>query len=148
MKVILSKNVTSIGKEGDIINVSEGYARNFLFPRNLAKEATAAALGELEKNKSRIEKKHALHKEEMSALASKISASPIEIKADAGEGGKLFGSVTNMDIAHALKEKGFDIDKKKIHVDEPIKSVGTHTATAKLFQEVEAKLTIEVIASK
>lgn len=151
MKVILTKDVNNLGDEHDVVNVSEGYARNYLFPKKLAIEASASALAQQEKNKSRIEKKQSEKKDVQKKLANKISGLTIEIKMDAGESGKLFGSVTNAEIAVAIKEaSGIDIDKKKVHLDEHIKAAGEYEVQVKLMADVSAtlKLTVTAVTKK
>lgn len=149
MKVILKKDVPNVGEEHEAVEVSEGYARNYLFPRNLGQEATKAALAELEKNKRLVEKKKEIKSGSMKKVAEQLSAAVIEIKMDAGEGGKLFGSVTNADISAAIKEQlGLDVEKKKIELAEHIKMTGEHSAKAKLFTGVEAVVKINVVPNK
>lgn len=130
-----------------IEEVSDGYARNYLLPRKLAVLATLQAIAAAEKRreqkKAELEKKKA----EMQALAEKLSSLEIVVEADAGEGGKLFGSVTASDIAEAVrKAAGMELDKKKIELDEPLKVVGEYTVPAKLFQDVSASLKVKVSA--
>lgn len=127
--------------------VSEGYARNYLLPRKLAVTATAPALASAEKRRESKKAEVDKRKAEMQTLAEKLAASEIEIKADVGEGGKLFGSITSSDIAEAVKrETGVEIDRKKIELNEPLKIVGDYVVPAKLFQEVTASLKIKVSA--
>lgn len=128
-------------------NVSDGYARNFLFPRRLAAPATAAALVAVakrqEKKKAELEKRKA----ELHELADKLSALELVITADAGEGGKLFGSVTTADLARAIKQTaGLDVDRRKIGLNEPLKTVGDYTVNVKLFQDITASLKVKVAA--
>jgi large subunit ribosomal protein L9 len=149
MKVILRKDIVNVGKEGGVIEVSEGYARNYLFPRKLAVPAGDAQLKELEKSKKRLEKKEIEKKEELKRTAEKLESIAIEIKADAGESGKLFGSVTATDICDAIKNSsGIEIDKKKIIIEEPIRTLGDHFISAKLHADIETKVRISVITSK
>ena len=149
MKVILLKDVSGLGNESEIKEVSEGHARNFLLPRKLAIVADTAALKVQEKNKHRIEKKNIEKKEVMKKTAEKLSEITVEIAADAGEGGRLFGSVTNSDIADAIKKaSGVEVDKKKISIEEHIKLCGEYSATVKMFQDVEAKVKINVVPAK
>jgi len=148
MKVILKKDIVNVGKEGGIIEVSEGYARNYLFPRKMAVPAADAAVKELEKSKKRLEKKEAGKKEELKKAAETLSGLVIEIKADAGESGKLFGSVTTTDICGAIKAlSGLEIDKKKIFIEEPIRSLGEHLVLAKLQTDIETKVKVSVITT-
>ena len=148
MKVILNKDVENVGDRLEIVDVKEGYARNFLFPRKLAETATSQALKELEKRVKRNDTKEAARADEYKNLAKQIEASSVEIKADCGEGGKLFGSITSMDISQALKAScSIEIDKKRIVLAEPIRTAGEHSVTVKIFKQVEAKLKVTVIAS-
>ncbi|NLN41406.1 MAG: 50S ribosomal protein L9, partial [Clostridiales bacterium] len=136
MKVILLKDVKGTGVKGDVVNISDGYARNFLFPKGLAIEATKANLDEL-KNKERAQQKRIeQEKQEARELAKKISEITLVIKAKSGENGKLFGSVTNKEIAQELKKQhNITIDRKKIVLDEPIKQLGQMELEVKLYPE-------------
>ncbi|MDA8082794.1 MAG: 50S ribosomal protein L9 [Nitrospiraceae bacterium] len=145
MKVFLREDVKSLGRIGDIVNVSDGYARNYLLPQKLAVEANTKNIKEFEHNKRIIQEKAAKVRDENKALADKLAALTLTIRAKAGEEDKLFGSVTNMDIAEALKAEGHDIDKKKIHIDEPIKRLGAFTAEVKLPQDITAAIKINVV---
>ena len=145
MKVILNADVKGQGKKGQIINVSDGYARNFLFPKNLAKEATAdnlnAARISEEANLARI----AREKEAARELAKKLADIKVEVKAKAGAGGRLFGSVTAADIADALKaQHKIEIDRHKLVLSENIKQLGTYEVKVKLFSEVSGTLSVAV----
>ena len=146
MQVILKEDVDNLGKMGDTVNVKLGYARNFLFPRSLAVEASAKNLRMLEQVKKEIAAKIAKQKAVAQKIASGLSGVTLTIKAKAGEEGKLFGSVTNMDIEEALKAQGFEVDKRKIVVSEPIKNLGSYTVTVKLPREVTASVTVNVEA--
>jgi len=147
MKVILYKTVDKLGEEDSLVDVSDGYARNFLFPKKLAGPATDTALKAWEKRADVREKKLATKRAELEALAKKLSEAEISISADVGEGGKLFGSVTSQDVAlEATKITGVEIDKKKIALHEPIKTIGQHTVLIKLFQDISAELKINVTA--
>ncbi|MBP9989282.1 MAG: 50S ribosomal protein L9 [Ruminococcus sp.] len=144
MKVILTQDVKSLGKKGEMVNTSDGYARNFLFPRKLAGEADSQALTELKNRES--SKKHKVDVETADAkdAAAKINGATIKITAKAGQGGRLFGSVTSKEIAQELKNKfGLDVDKRKITVSE-IKAYGTYTASIKLYQGVNADFSVMV----
>lgn len=144
MKVILTKDVKAQGKAGQIINVSDGYARNFLFPKGLAIEADAKALNEI-KNKEASEK-HKIEVETNLAkeTAEKLSAVQVKIKCQSGGDGRLYGSVTTKDIAEELKKQhGIEIDKRKIQMD-TIKSYGSYTADVKLYNGVTGKINILV----
>lgn len=127
--------------------VSDGYARNYLLPRKLAVSATPQALASAEKRREKRKAELEERKTEMQSLAEKLSALEVVVEMDAGEGGKLFGSVTTADIADAIKKaSGTEIDKKRIEIQEPIKVVGEYTVPVKLFQEVTAALKLKVSA--
>ena len=145
MKVILLEDVRSLGKTGDIVKVNDGYARNMLFPKGLAKEATAGNIKALENRKAAEAERQAELKAEAEAIKEKLENQIIELNSKGGEGGRLFGAVTNVDVAKAIKEqKNFDIDKKKIQISAPIKTVGEHEATIKLYTDINAKVKINV----
>ena len=144
MKVILTADVKGQGKKGDLINVSDGYARNFLFKQKLAVEANNAALNDL-KNREAA-KAHHIEEEKKAALndASKVDGKTVSIKAKAGANGKLFGSVTSREIAEAIeKEFKISVDKRKIAVSD-IKAFGSYTAEIKFYNKITATLTVEV----
>ncbi len=144
MKVILKQDVKALGKKGDLVNTSDGYARNFLFPRGLAIEANAQAMSEF-KNKENAEKyRIKVETENAQAAAEKIKGKTVRFSVQAGQGGRLFGSVTTKEIAEKInKEFGLNVDKKKISVGE-IKSYGTYTAEVKLYQGITAEVFIFV----
>lgn len=144
MKVILKQDVKGLGKKGELVNTSDGYARNFLFPKNLAAEANAQAMSEL-KNKQDAEKyKIATETAAAKATAERISGKTIRLTAKAGANGKLFGSITAKEIAEKLKsELGVEADKRKIVVDD-IKQFGTYELEVKLYQGISAKLYVAV----
>lgn len=144
MKVILNADVKGLGKKGEMVNASDGYARNFLFPKNLAVEANAAAVNEL-KNREASKAHHlAEEKKAASDSAAKLDGKEIVIKAKAGANGKLFGAVTSKEIAAEISSKfGIDIDKKKVNADD-IKSYGEFTAEVKLYNGIVAKVTVKV----
>ncbi|MCL2853566.1 MAG: 50S ribosomal protein L9 [Defluviitaleaceae bacterium] len=145
MKVILLEDIKGVGKKGELINASDGHARNYLLPRKLAVEATKANLNELETKRKAQERRNQQELEAAMELAKKIESQPIEIKVKMGENGKLFGSVTSKEIADELKaQRGLDIDKKKISLSEPIKTSGEKTADVKLHTKVVAKLGINI----
>lgn len=145
MIVILKKDVKGTGKAGDVIKVSPGYARNMLIPRGLAVEATEGNVRNLEKQKQ-IQKEHeATEKAKAEEVASKLSKENIVIKTKAGEGGRLFGSITNKDISEAIeKQLGIKIDRRKIVLENPIKELGVVNVEAKLYTEVTGKFAVEV----
>jgi large subunit ribosomal protein L9 len=146
MKVFLKEDVKNLGKIGDVVNVAEGYARNFLMPKKFAVEANTKNLKEFEHNKRTIQEKAAKIKNASKATADKLSALTLKIMAKAGEEDKLFGSVTTMDIAEAFKTEGFEIDKKKILLGEPIKRLGEYTVEVKIHSEVNATVKVQVIS--
>ena len=145
MVVILLKDVKGTGKAGDVVKVSDGYARNMLIPKGLAKEATQGNVRNLEKQKAIAEEKRAIEKAAAQKKAEELEKITLIVKSKGGENGKLFGSVTSMDIAKALQEQeGITIDKKKIEISGPIKQAGKSHAVIKLYQDVSAKITVEV----
>ncbi|AIS53572.1 50S ribosomal protein L9 [Thermoanaerobacter kivui] len=146
MKVILVKDVKNVGKAGEIVNVSDGYGRNYLLPRGLAIEATDSNMKALNERKKAEEKKMQQELEKAKEMAQKLSGISLVLKVKAGENGKLFGSITSKNVQEALKEKGFDIDKKKIAFNETVKTTGTYYADIKLFQGITAKVRVDVVA--
>ena len=145
MKVILLKDIKGSGSKGDVINVSDGYARNYLFPRGLAIEATKANLNELKTKEKAEEKRKEQAAQEAREIADKLSDITLVIKAKSGENGKLFGSVTNKEIAQELKKQHkISIDRKKIVLDEPIKQLCEMEVDVKLYPEISGKLKIRV----
>ena len=145
MKVILLETVRGSGKAGEVVNVSDGYARNLLIPKGLAQEATPQNMARLKKTQERIAKKLAEDRESAEKQAEILANTQVDIKAKAGEGGKVFGSVTSKDIAEALNAQGFEIDKKKIKLDAPIKELGVTQVEIKLFNEISGKVKVNVI---
>ncbi|MEK7333124.1 MAG: 50S ribosomal protein L9 [Nitrospirota bacterium] len=145
MKVILKEDVKNLGKMGDIITVAEGHARNFLLPKKLAVEALTENIKALEHQKKMIQEKAKKVKNVSQDLANRISSLTLSIKAKAGEEDKIFGSITSMDIAAALKNEGIDIDKKKISLEEPIKRLGSYAVSIKIHTEISAQLNISVV---
>ena len=146
MKVVLLQDVKGSGKKGELVNVSDGYARNFLFPRKLAKEADAQALNELKNAEESKKFKIETETKEAKANADKLNGQTLTMTGKAGKGGKLFGSVTAKEIASELKKKfGIDIDKRKIVLDSDIKSFGTYNCEVKLYTGVSAKLKVMVV---
>ncbi len=147
MKVLLEQDVKGTGKAGEIVEVSDGYARNFLLPRKLAVPADAASI-----NAANIRKSAAQHRKfqegvQARELAKKIAGLKVQVRARVGESGKLFGAVTAKEIAAALEEQyGFKLDKKKILLDEPIRSVSVQEVTARVYENTDAKFTVEVVA--
>jgi large subunit ribosomal protein L9 len=147
MKVILKENIESLGHIGDIVKVAPGYARNFLVPKGFAIEATEKNAKALEHDKRQLAYKKNKTLESARTLAAKLEGLAIELVHQAGEEGKLFGSVTNMEIAAYLTEKGFDIDRKKIVLVESIKQVGEVSVPVKIHPEVVATLKVTVKAA-
>ena len=147
MKVILLADIKGVGKKDQIINASDGYARNFLFPKKLAVEANNENLGKLKsKNESKAFKKET-EIAEAKKIAEKIKSITLTIKVKAGENGKIFGGVTSKEIAESLKnEYKIEIDKKKIVLSETIKNIGTHTVDIKLYEGIIAELKLQIIA--
>jgi large subunit ribosomal protein L9 len=145
MKVILREDVKNLGDMGEVVNVSDGYARNFLLPKKFAVEANTKNLKEFEHNKKVIAERASKIKESVKSAAEKLSAVSLTIKAKTGEDDKLFGSVTNMNIAEALTAEGYDIDKKKIVLDEPIKRLGEYSVTIKLHPEISTQIKVQVV---
>ncbi len=145
MRVILRTDIEKLGKLGDVVDVKPGYARNYLIPKKLAMLATPSNLKVFEHEKRKLEER--LNKERFQAkeLADKLEALPIEIKVRVGEGDKLYGSVTSSTIASYLKENGFDIDRKKIELDKPIRSIGEYKIPVKLYPGVVATLNVAVV---
>ncbi|MBQ4347674.1 MAG: 50S ribosomal protein L9 [Firmicutes bacterium] len=145
MKLILLKDVKNVGKAGDTINASDGYAKNFLLPKNLAVEANKSNMNELNIKKRSEEKRKAEELAEAKALAEKLNTKGITIKVKAGENGKLFGSVTGKEIAaELLAQTGIEVDKKRIVLDEPIKETGEKTIPIKIYPGVTAQVKVIV----
>lgn len=147
MKVILLDNIKGVGKKDQIINASDGYARNFLFPKKLAVEANNENLAKLKsQNESKAFKKET-EKNEASQIAEKINKITLKITVKAGENGKIFGGVTSKEIAESLKkEYNIEIDKKKVVLSETIKNIGTFTVEIKLYEGIIAKLKLNIVA--
>ena len=145
MKVILLENVKSLGKKGEIVNVNDGYARNFILPKKLGVEATGKNLNDLKLQKNNEKKVAHENLDAAKELAAELSAGKVELAIKVGEGGRTFGSVSSKEIAVAVKDQmQLDIDKKKIQLKESIKSLGTHIVTVKLHPEVSAELKVVV----
>ncbi len=145
IKLILIENVPSLGQAGDVIEVADGYARNYLVPQKKGVPATPNNIKALEYQRQVLEKKKEKERQKAENLAKKIEGLICEIKKQAGEEEKIFGSVTSADIAMALKEKGIEIDKKKVALDEPIKQIGDYEVLIKLYPEIQAYLKVKVI---
>jgi large subunit ribosomal protein L9 len=145
MKVILLQDVKGVGKKDQIIDAADGYVRNFLFPKKLAVEANKANIASLEKKKKGAETQRIKELEEAKAMKTLLEEKTIKISQKTGEGGRLFGSVTNKEVAQVLLEQeGIDIDRKKITIPETIKKVGEYTAEIRLHTDVTAGLRLEV----
>ena len=144
MKVMLLKDVKGQGKKDEIVNVSDGYARNFLFPRKLAIEADAKALADAKNKEDAKNFKIEQEKAAARAIAEKLQGVTVKIKATAGADGRLYGSITTADIAKALKEMGIDIDKRKIVADGAIKAFGTYNLDVKLYPEIVGKINVMI----
>ena len=146
MQVILLKDVKGQGKAGQVVKVSDGYARNMLLPKKLAMEATPANMKVLEKQRAQIEAQRAIDKQVAEDIKAKVEAKTVKVVTKAGENGRLFGAITSKDIAEAIqKEFLIELDKKKIDLAGPIKQVGETDVVVKLFPEVSAKLKVSVI---
>ncbi|HQA60256.1 MAG: 50S ribosomal protein L9 [Tepidanaerobacteraceae bacterium] len=146
MKVILLEDVKKLGKKGDLIEVADGYARNYLLPRNLAREATEGGIKQLKQEKAALENKKRKERQQAQALAAKLSEMTVTLKVKSGEQGKLFGSVTSKDISEALKEQhDIEVDRRKIELQEPIKSLGNYEVDIKLAPGIDAKLKVKIV---
>ncbi|RLD99479.1 MAG: 50S ribosomal protein L9 [Aquificota bacterium] len=144
MKVILKVDVEGVGSAGDIVEVSPGYARNYLIPRGLALAATSRNVKSLEKQKAEIMKKVDKERKRIEALAQRLAQTKVVVAKQAGEKGKLFGSVTTRDIADALAREGIEIDRKKIVLEETIKTLGSYQVKVKLPHGIESQVQVEV----
>ena len=144
MKVILLQDVKGKGKKGQMLEVSDGYARNFMLPKKMAIEATPDAINTMRMNDKATQERIAKEKAEALATSKKLREMTVVVKAKGGGAGRLFGSVTNAEIADALAKQGVKLDKRKIVLNETIKSVGTYTATCKLGYEITAPLTVKI----
>jgi len=145
MQVILLEDVPSLGKAGDLVKVSDGYGRNFLIPKNKAILSTEKNLKMLEHQKRDVQRKIEKQRKDIRQVAQEIGSLSCTLARSVGESGKLFGSVTSMDIEEFLKERGIEVDRKKILLDEPIKSVGMFTVPIKLHHNVVANLKVWVV---
>lgn len=146
MKIVLLQDVAGQGKKGEVKTVSEGYARNFLFPRNLAKEATAEAMREIEAKKASVAKKEEQAKKAALDLAAKLNNFRVTIKVKAGEAGRVFGAVTSKQVAEALADAGYQIDKKKVVLPDVIRTLGTTSVVIKLHHDISAQIQVHVVA--
>ena len=147
MKIILHKPVASLGEAGEIVQVKDGYARNYLFPRGLAGPATKGAVKHAERVKAQAEERIRKGKEEAESTAARLAKAPVRIQAQAGEDGKLFGSITGQNIAEQIQAQLEEtVDHRDIKLDEPIRSLGAHTVKVHLHPEVDASVTVDVVA--
>ena len=146
MKVILLEDVKSVGKKGELVNAGDGYAKNFLFPKKLAVEATKSNLNDFELKQKAEAKRKKEELEQAQNMAKELENKTVTVKVKTGENGKLFGSVTNKEVAEEIvKQTGMEIDKKKVSIGDPIKMVGERTAVIKLHPKVSAEITIKIV---
>lgn len=149
MRIILKEDVAKLGLEGDLVTVSDGYARNYLLPRGLAVEATGGNLKAWQEEQKVKEERHDREEDEARALAQKIQDKKVKLTVKVGDGERLFGSVTTKDIAMAVnKQLKVKLDRKKIELGEPLKTIGTHSVKVKLFPKVEAQIQVELTAEE
>ena len=144
MKVILLQDVKGKGKKGQMLEVSDGYARNFMLPKKMAIEATPDAINTMRMNDKATQERIAREKAEAMEISRKLREMTVTVTAKGGGAGRLFGSVTNQEIADALAKTGIKLDKRKITIAEPIKNVGTYTVTCKLGYEISVPLTVKI----
>jgi len=144
MEVILKEDIEKLGHRGDVVKVADGYGRNFLLPRRLAIEATKGNKNVIEQMKASAVRKTAKDKADAENLSQQLGAVTLEFKRKSGEGDQLFGSVTSSDIADALNAKGFNIDRRKVQLEEPIKQIGDFTVPIRLFREVTGRVSVVV----
>lgn len=147
MKVILKADVKGTGKKGEILEVSDGFAKNFLLKKNLAEEATASSVNEINQKKKAQEFHKAEELKSMQALAASLKDKKVTLSIKTGENGKLFGSVTSAQIAQALQDIGYTVDKKKIQLKDPIKLLGSYPVVIRLMEKVETKIIVEVVGA-
>ncbi len=145
-KVLLREDVDDLGARGEIVRVRAGYARNYLLPRKLAVEATASNVKQIDQERAALLKKEAKERATADAQSEKLGKLVLEFKRKAGEHGALYGSVTSMDIAEALQERGYEIDRHRIHLREPLKRLGDYTVPVRLHREVTVELPVKVAA--
>jgi large subunit ribosomal protein L9 len=148
MEVILREHIDNLGRRGDIVKVAEGYARNYLLPRKLALAVTEANKRQIERERKIAEVREAKEKTNAEAFAGRLTQVEIEIARRVGESDTLYGSVTSADIAHALQAKGFEIDKRKIQLPEPLKALGEVHVPVRVHREVTAQLRVKVVAQQ
>lgn len=145
MKVIFLQDVKGQGKKGDVKEMSEGYVRNFLLPKGLVKPASDGNIKTLEVQNAAEQKRKDKEREDAKALAAKLEETTVIVKTKAGEGGRLFGSITSKQIAESLEKMGYRVDKRKIELDEPIRALGVTQVPVKLHPEVKAKLKVQTV---
>ena len=145
MEVILKEDVANLGHRGDVVKVADGYGRNFLLPRKLALQATLANKAVIEQMKASAARRSATEKAQAEELVSKLTPVVLSFTRKSGENGQLFGSVTSADIAGELGTKGFEVDRRKIQLTDPLKSLGDYTVAIKLHREVTAHVKVQVI---
>ncbi len=146
MEVILKEDVANLGHRGDVVKVADGYGRNYLLPRKLALQATVSNKSVIEQMKAAAARRSATEKAQAEALAAQLATLHLVFTRKTGDSGHLFGSVTSADIAHELVAKGFELDRRKIQLVEPLKSVGDFTVSVRLYREVVAQLSVRVLA--
>jgi large subunit ribosomal protein L9 len=144
-KVLLREDVDDLGARGEIVRVRAGYARNYLLPRNLAVQATAGNVKGIEQERAALLKKEAKERATAEGQSQQMGALVLEFKRKAGEQGALYGSVTSMDVAEALKERGYEIDRHRIHLREPLKRLGEYSVPVRLHREVTMELKVKVV---
>ncbi|MBV8113963.1 MAG: 50S ribosomal protein L9 [Silvibacterium sp.] len=148
MEVILKEDINNLGHRGDVVKVADGYGRNFLLPKKLAMEATSANKAVIEQMKASAIRKSAKEKSEAEALVGQLNNVSLVFERKVGEHDQLFGSVTSADIAHALETKGFNIDRRKVHLEDPLKQLGEFHIPVKLHREVTAHVAVTVKADE
>jgi large subunit ribosomal protein L9 len=148
MEIILREHVDNLGRRGDVVKVAAGYARNYLLPRKLALAVTDANKRQIERERKLAESRELEEKSQAEAFAARMGQTDIEIARRVGENDTLYGSVTSADVAQALHAKGFDIDKRKIHLVDPLKALGEFTVPIKIHRDVTAQVKIKIVAAK
>jgi large subunit ribosomal protein L9 len=147
MKVILQKEVDKLGTPGDVVDVADGYARNFLIPRGLAASASKGAVKHAERLREAHEKRQRAELEAAQGIAERLTSTPLRMSVKAGEDGRLFGSITVHHLAEEIEKiAGAEIDRRQIHLEEPIRSVGTHEVKVRLHPDVDATVTVQIVA--
>jgi len=144
MEIILKEDVENLGTEGEVVEVADGYARNYLLPRRMAVEATEQKKRELKMQKKRRRKREEENREEAQKIADQLENNEYVFKVKAGEEGRLFGSVTDLDIVGRINQDGFDIEKKEVELDDHIKSLGVHRVPIKIFEDIYAEVKVNV----